>query len=1206
MSFKKWIRIVFPEIQLIDFMKEHKAAARMRSSANLSSTNRGQDDSPPSTVTHSSTSLPGTAPLGPNSASPVREVLADVKRGVKQIGIDQSPLELDDKFADIIRELNERIWAQHSYIEQLAAAFKKAFFANEKGKVKNVILISGPAGTGKKTSLGLLIQLLNKKNLTSYKRYYEFDLSRYSEVDVKSNFIVDCSATFQDGMGTVCFTGMKNAHSEVLNYISQLISTGSFRTPEGTQVNAGDYFIIFEMDQWVKEKHVYTALPAVIASQIPPVILKSIRSYAISAPLNVETVERLVQQKFTRAASTLAYQTQLNISYEENVFHRLAEIFVESKRYGQAIDEWSQKEFVDRILDLRSKGELQANEQVTIRCVDQEIVVAASTQSFVLKRMSIIKEETLEDIMLELDRLTGLRQVKDFIHELLETVNAQKKREQAGQKNTAMSLHMVFSGNPGTGKTTVARLVSRILKALGLLGQGQLIEVTRQDLVGEYIGSTAPKTSAQIEAALGGVLFIDEAYTLARSRNDIFGLEAIDTLVKGMEDNRENMVVVLAGYTNEMETFLKANPGLRSRFPFIVEFPDYTPDDMLEIMERTALSRDYQIDPSAGPRMLELFKTKQIPGRNDSGNGRLVRNLLEEAIRKQSVRLSKQEQAAAVDWKLLVLEDFGLGQKEAFNIETALVGIIGLDNVKTFIRTLEKQIIVNHRRQEAGIIVDTNQSLNMVFSGNPGTGKTTIARLIAQMMKSMGILKMGHLVEVDRSHLVAEYMGQTATKTKELVESALGGVLFIDEAYALAEEGIKGGGFGKEAVDTLVRLIELHKDNLIVILAGYTAEMRSFLKINPGLSSRFPLMIEFPDYTAEQLEQITLKMAESRGFTIETDIREGLMAYYEKKQIPGKNDSGNGRLARNTLEEAIRNQSIRIADQPDLPVHQLNLLNKADFNIIPASDKRENHNALHELEEVIGLIEVKDFVKGISAQIEMGNRRKAMGLPVEGTQTLHMIFKGNPGTGKTKIARIIAKRLKELGAVKSDSVVETDRSGLVAGYLGQTALKTKDVIDQALGGVLFIDEAYSLASGQDDFGKEAIDTLVKAMDDYRDRLVVILAGYEQDMDDFIASNAGLKSRFPNIISFPDYAPEEMLQISRLIFKSKGYQAAAGADTALLGLFLQYIGDPTAGNGRLVRNICEKAIRNHAVRLSGNPMATVEELSTIIYEDVGRL
>ena len=227
---------------------------------------------------------------------------------------------------------------------------------------------------------------------------------------------------------------------------------------------------------------------------------------------------------------------------------------------------------------------------------------------------------------------------------------------------------MVFTGNPGTGKTTVARMISRILKAMGLLSQGQLVEVARQDLVGQYVGSTAPKTNEVIQQALGGVLFIDEAYTLSRNKHDSFGQEAIDTLVKGMEDHRDDTVVILAGYTNEMETFLKTNPGLRSRFPLIVEFPDYTPKDMLQMMELQAKQRDYTIDAAAHGGLLELFEAKQIPGRNDSGNGRLVRNLLEEAIRKQSVRIMETDSQES---NKLVGSDFGIGTKAAFNLEDA-------------------------------------------------------------------------------------------------------------------------------------------------------------------------------------------------------------------------------------------------------------------------------------------------------------------------------------------------------------------------------------------------------------------------------------------------------------------------------------------------------------------------------------------------------
>jgi SpoVK/Ycf46/Vps4 family AAA+-type ATPase len=246
---------------------------------------------------------------------------------------------------------------------------------------------------------------------------------------------------------------------------------------------------------------------------------------------------------------------------------------------------------------------------------------------------------------------------------------------------------------------------------------------------------------------------------------------------------------------------------------------------------------------------------------------------------------------------------------------------------------------------------------------------------------------------------------------------------------------------------------------------------------------------------------------------------------------------------------------------------------------------------------------IKGFVRSLSAQIEIAKKREELGLPKAGSQSLHMVFKGNPGTGKTMIARILAKRLKELGVIKQDKLVETDRSGLVAGYVGQTALKTRKVLEKALGGVLFIDEAYALLGSNNDFGQEAIDTIVKFMDDHRDNLIVVLAGYDEDMEQFLDSNAGLRSRFPTIITFPDYTPHELLQISRLIFKAKGYSISTDSEAVLLQRFFKSKQTENAGNGRMARNLCELAIRNHAVRASLINNPTVEQLVTILPEDI---
>ena len=231
------------------------------------------------------------------------------------------------------------------------------------------------------------------------------------------------------------------------------------------------------------------------------------------------------------------------------------------------------------------------------------------------------------------------------MNNLINMATVFKRREEAGLPNADFSLHMVFTGNPGTGKTTIARLVAKYLKAIGALKGGQLVEVSRADLVGRYTGHTAPLTNSVIESALGGVLFIDEAYSLYRGEQDSFGLEAIDTLVKGMEDHRDELVVILAGYTKEMEQFLTANSGLASRFPNQIEFPDYTADELLQITNVLARNKGYQLAEGCTEPLRDYYARQQEADSRTAGNGRLARNTLEKAIFHQSRRLVAEPSA---------------------------------------------------------------------------------------------------------------------------------------------------------------------------------------------------------------------------------------------------------------------------------------------------------------------------------------------------------------------------------------------------------------------------------------------------------------------------------------------------------------------------------------------------------------------------------
>lgn len=769
----------------------------------------------------------------------------------------------------------------------------------------------------------------------------------------------------------------------------------------------------------------------------------------------------------------------------------------------------------------------------------------------------IVRSDSVDDPIQALDEMIGLSGVKKKIGNYRDLIQMELKRSAMGLPTQPHSLHAAFIGNPGTGKTTVARLLGRILKDMGMLSKGHVVYEERSTLLGQYYSSEGEKTLTAMNRAKGGILFIDEAYTLYKPDDPKDpGMNILDTLLTALADeSNRDWMLLLAGYPAPMKNMLNHNPGLESRIPEANRyyFDDYSVDELMQIVDMYCRRKCYELTQDARKALQAVVKRACSMRDETFGNGRYIETLLaEEVLQNMAKRIGNIPSPTRE--QLMTIEKADIPQLKQGDYKKSLAKLhrmVGLKQLKKSISDHLNFVNLVRLRSEQGIHT-TLPPMHMIFTGNPGTGKTTVADFIGEIYASLGLLSKGNVVRVERSDFMDTRVGGTELKTKAILKSAQGNVLFIDEAYTLLKESEHSNDSGPRVIETLLTALSREETDILVIMAGYPKEMEKLLESNTGLKSRFPYIFHFEDYSADELMEIAKSVVEKDGYRFSVAAAKALKALIMKEVRQKDRHFGNGRFVTRLIStKIIPAMSSRLARLPEDKLKNKRVLQTIQLQDIPITaeelqniqnngfDEKSIARSLQKLDSMVGLKQVK---KAIHDFVDVSRYLNSQGLAYAGNAApLKWSFTGNTGTGKSTVAGIMAELLRAMNLLGKGHLVELKAEEIynVQDYKVDEILR--NAMRRSQQGLLFVDgDAPAFKNPRSHFDSEKLRfQLTSLTAELPGNYALIIAEHESVRQPLVNSltQSGI-AEFDHTLRFEDYTVDELLQILEQMLKKR--------------------------------------------------------------------